>query len=314
MVSGSGSQLGTAAGALGTISAPARPQPQDQNDLGRLVVTCPDRPGIVAAVSKVLFEQGANIVHADQHSTAQGAGQFYMRVEISLPDLESRAPALEAAMVPVARTFGMEWRLAYAARPKRLAIFVSRAEHALLELLWAHRAGDLRAELALVISNHPTHEETVRRAGIPYYHIPMDASRKAEIEEQELRLLQEYRVDAVVLARYMQVLSPSFLAHYPARIINIHHSFLPAFVGANPYAAAHLRGVKLIGATAHYVTEELDAGPIIEQDLQRVDHRHTVDDLRRLGRYIERVVLARAVAWHCDDRVLLDGNKTIVFA
>jgi formyltetrahydrofolate deformylase len=304
----------SAAGALGTIPAPARPQPQDQRDLGRLVVTCPDRPGIVAAVSKVLYEQGANIVHADQHSTAQGAGQFYLRVEIRLPDLESEAPALEAAMQPVARTFGMEWRLAYAARPKRLAIFVSRAEHALLELLWAHRAGDLHADLALVISNHATHEETVRRAGIPYFHIPMDANRKAEIEEQELRLLEDYRVDAVVLARYMQVLSPTFLRQYPARIINIHHSFLPAFVGANPYAAAHLRGVKLIGATAHYVTEELDAGPIIEQDLQRVDHRHTVDDLRRLGRYIERVVLARAVAWHCDDRVLLDGNKTIVFA
>jgi formyltetrahydrofolate deformylase len=278
------------------------------------VVTCPDRPGIVAAVSRVLYEQGANIIHADQHSTAQGAGQFYLRVELHLPNLEAGAPALEAAMRPVAGAFGMEWRLAFAARPKRVAIFVSRAEHALLELLWAHRAGDLRADLALVISNHPTHQETVNRAGIPYFHIPIEPSRKAEAEDRELRLLEEYQVDTVVLARYMQVLSPEFLRHYPARIINIHHSFLPAFVGANPYAAAHLRGVKLIGATAHYVTEELDAGPIIEQDLQRVDHRHTVDDLRHLGRYIERVVLARAVAWHVDDRVLLDGNKTIVFA
>jgi formyltetrahydrofolate deformylase len=282
--------------------------------MGRLVVSCPDRPGIVAAVSRVLFEHGANIVHADQHSTAQGAGQFYLRMEISLPDFDAQAPALEAAMQPVAETFGMEWRLASAARPKRLAIFVSRAEHALLELLWAHRAGDLRADLALIISNHPTHEQTARLAGIPYYHIPVTADRKVEAEEQQLRLLQEYRVDAVVLARYMQVLSPAFLEQYPARIINIHHSFLPAFVGANPYAAAHIRGVKLIGATAHYVTEDLDAGPIIEQDLQRVDHRHSVDDLRRLGRYIERVVLARAVAWHVDDRVLLDGNKSIVFA
>ena len=286
----------------------------NQRDLGRLVVTCPDRPGIVAAISRVLFEQGANIVHADQHSTAQGSGQFYMRVELHLPDLEARSGALEAALRPVARAFGMEWRLAYASRPKRLAIFVSRAEHALLELLWAHRAGDLRADLALVISNHPTHDDTVTRAGIPYFHVPIEPDRKAEAEERQLRLLEEYRVDTVVLARYMQILSPAFLGQYPARIINIHHSFLPAFVGANPYAAAHERGVKLIGATAHYVTEELDAGPIIEQDLQRVDHRHTVDDLRRLGRYIERVVLARAVAWHVDDRVLLDGNKTIVFA
>ena len=292
----------------------AKPRGPDDRDLGRLVVTCPDRPGIVAAISRVLYEQGANIVHADQHSTAQGSGQFYLRVELRLPDLEARAPALEAALRPVAGAFEMAWRLAFASRPKRLAIFVSRAEHALLELLWAERAGDLRAELALVISNHPTHEETVTRAGIPYFHVPIDRARKAEAEERELRLLEEYRVDAVVLARYMQVLSPAFLERYPARIINIHHSFLPAFVGANPYAAAHERGVKLIGATAHYVTEELDAGPIIEQDLQRVDHRHTVDDLRRLGRYIERVVLARAVAWHVEDRVLLDGNKTIVFA
>jgi formyltetrahydrofolate deformylase len=286
----------------------------DQRDLGRLVVKCPDRPGIVAALSRVLFEQGANIVHADQHSTAQGSGQFYMRIELHLPDLKSRAEALEAALRPVAGAFGMEWRLSYTAHPKRLAIFVSRAEHALLELLWAHRAGDIRAQIPLVISNHPTHEDTVTRAGIPYFHIPMDRDRKAEAEERQLRLLEEYDVDTVVLARYMQVLSPTFLEHYPARIINIHHSFLPAFIGANPYAAAHERGVKLIGATAHYVTEELDAGPIIEQDLQRVDHRHSADDLRRLGRYIERVVLARAVAWHVEDRVLLDGNKTIVFA
>ncbi len=208
----------------------------------------------------------------------------------------------------------MEWRVAYAARPKRLAIFVSRAEHALLELLWAQRAGDLRADLALVISNHPTHRETANRAGIPYFHVPVEPERKAQAEEHQLRLLEDHRVDAVVLARYMQVLSPSFLEQYPARIINIHHSFLPAFAGANPYAAAHERGVKLIGATAHYVSEELDAGPIIDQDVQRVDHRHSADDLRRMGRYIERVVLARAVSWHVDDRVLLDGNKTIVFA
>jgi formyltetrahydrofolate deformylase len=318
-VPGTGREIPTAAAssagvAVGPDRAVSATRLQDQRDLGRLVITCPDRPGIVAAVSRVLFDQGANIVHADQHSTAQGAGQFYMRIEFRLPDLETRGPALEAALRPVAGAFGMEWRLAYAARPKRLAIFVSRAEHALLELLWAQRAGDLRAELALVISNHPTHRETVNRAGIPYFHVPVEPDRKTWAEEHQLRLLEDHRVDAVVLARYMQVLSPAFLERYPARIINIHHSFLPAFVGANPYAAAHERGVKLIGATAHYVSEELDAGPIIEQDVQRVDHRHSADDLRRMGRYIERVVLARAVSWHVDDRVLLDGNKTIVFA
>ncbi len=300
--------------AVGPGSATQAARAPDQRDLGRLIITCPDRPGIVAATSRVLFEQGANIVHADQHSTALGTGQFYMRVEFRLPELQARSLALEAALRPVAAEFGMEWRLAYVAQPKRLAIFVSRAEHALLELLWAHRAGDLRADLALVVSNHPTHQETVERAGIPYYHVPVSPERKAEAEAEQLRLLAEYQVDTVVLARYMQVLSPRFLEQYPARIINIHHSFLPAFVGANPYAAAHERGVKLIGATAHYVSEELDAGPIIEQDVQRVDHRHSAEDLRHLGRYIERVVLARAVAWHVDDRVLLDGNKTIVFA
>jgi formyltetrahydrofolate deformylase len=308
------SPLASGDAALGPVQVASAIRTQDQRDIGRLVITCPDRPGIVAAISRLLFDQGANIVHADQHSTAQGAGQFYMRVEFRLPDLETRGAALEAALRPVAGAFGMEWRLGYAARPKRLAIFVSRAEHALLELLWAQRAGDLRAELALVISNHPTHRETVNRAGIPYFHVPVEPERKAQAEEHQLRLLEDHRVDAVVLARYMQVLSPSFLKQYPARIINIHHSFLPAFVGANPYAAAHERGVKLIGATAHYVSEELDAGPIIEQDVQRVDHRHSADDLRRMGRYIERVVLARAVSWHVDDRVLLDGNKTIVFA
>jgi formyltetrahydrofolate deformylase len=207
----------------------------------------------------------------------------------------------------------MQWRITNAAQKKRLAVFVSRAEHALLELLWQHRAGDLSADIVVVVSNHPTHKALVERQGIPYVHIPVTSRTKSEAEAEQLRILSEYNVDAVVLARYMQVLSPTFLQHYPARIINIHHSFLPAFVGANPYQAAYDRGVKLIGATAHYVTEELDAGPIIEQDVLRIDHRQDVDDLRRLGRYIERVVLARAVGWHVEDRVLLHGNKTIVF-
>jgi formyltetrahydrofolate deformylase len=282
-----------------------------QQDVGRLLISCPDRPGIVAAVSQFLFEHGANIINSDQHSTEQGAGTFFMRIEFGLAGLDSD---LEHDFRAIAERFAMQWRLSYAGRPKRLAIFVSRQNHALLELLWQRAAGDLRADIVVVISNHTNNEALVADAGIPFHHVPMSAVLKPRAEAEELRLLREYRVDTIVLARYMQVLSSEFLARYPAAIINIHHSFLPAFVGANPYEAAYIRGVKLIGATAHYVSEELDAGPIIDQDVRRVDHRHGPEDLRRMGRYIERVVLARAVTWHVEDRVLLHGNKTIVFS
>jgi formyltetrahydrofolate deformylase len=280
-------------------------------DIGRLLISCPDRPGIVAAVSEFLFEHGANIIHSDQHSTEQGQGTFFMRIEFALPGLDR---SVEAAFAPIASRFAMNSRFSYAAQRKRLAIFVSRQDHALVELLWQRTAGDLQADIVAVISNHTNTAARVSEAGIPFHHVPMSAELKPQAEARELELLAEYRVDTIVLARYMQVLSSEFLTKYPAAIINIHHSFLPAFVGANPYQAAYTRGVKLIGATAHYVSEELDAGPIIEQAVQRVDHRHGPDDLRRLGRYIERVVLARAVAWHVEDRVLLHGNKTIVFA
>jgi formyltetrahydrofolate deformylase len=283
------------------------------DDVGRLLISCPDRPGVVAAVSHFLFDRGANIIHSDQHSTERGRGTFLMRTEFQLRDLEQQQADLEQAFKAIAGRFNMDWRLARAAHKKRLAIFVSRAEHALLELLWQHRAGDLAADIVVVVSNHPTHADLVHGQGVPYVHIPVTATTKEAAEAEQLRILADYQVDAVVLARYMQVLSAKFLEHYPARIINIHHSFLPAFVGANPYQAAYDRGVKLIGATAHYVTQDLDAGPIIEQDVHRIDHRHDPDDLRRMGRYIERVVLARAVGWHVEDRVLLHGNKTIVF-
>jgi formyltetrahydrofolate deformylase len=282
-------------------------------DIGRLLISCPDRPGVVAAVSHFLFDRGANIINSNQHSTEQGEGTFFMRTEFRLQDLATTSQDLEQAFKPIAGRFGMQWRLAYAARPKRLAVFVSRADHALLELLWQHQAGDLAAEIVLVVSNHTNNAELVRRQGIPFFHVPITPETKPAAEALELRLLAEHQVDTVVLARYMQVLSNDFLSQYPARIINIHHGFLPAFVGSNPYQAAYDRGVKLIGATAHYVTEDLDAGPIIEQDVLRIDHRHNTEDLRRLGRYIERVVLARAVGWHVEDRVLLHGSKTIVF-
>jgi formyltetrahydrofolate deformylase len=289
------------------------PLPNSHQETGRLLISCPDRPGIVAAVSRYLFERGANVIHSDQHSTDPTGGTFFMRVEFQLPELEKKGAELEEGFAAVAATFGMNWRLAYAGRVKRLAIFVSKGEHALFELLWRRRSGDLRAEIVMVISNHPHLQEAVSRWGIPFHHFPIDPNQKREVEEQQIALMQG-KVDAVVLARYMQIITPDFIQHYPDRIINIHHSFLPAFVGADPYARAYERGVKLIGATSHYVTTDLDAGPIIEQDVERVDHRHSVDDLKRIGRYIERVVLARAVGWHVDDRILVHGNKTVVFS
>jgi formyltetrahydrofolate deformylase len=282
-------------------------------DIGRLLISCRDRPGVVAAVSHFLFDHGANIIHSDQHSTERGEGVLFMRTEFRMEDLGSRGPLLEQDFKAVAGRFGMEWRLSYVSRRKRLGVFVSRADHALLELLWQQTAGDLPADIVVVVSNHTNNQDLAQRHGIPFFHVPITREIKPAAEAEEHRILAEYNVDLVVLARYMQVLSADFLNRYPARIINIHHGFLPAFVGANPYQAAYDRGVKLIGATAHYVTEDLDAGPIIEQDVLRIDHSNDTDDLRRLGRYIERVVLARAVGWHVEDRVLLHGNKTIVF-
>jgi formyltetrahydrofolate deformylase len=280
---------------------------------GRLVVTCPDRPGIVAAISRFLFEAGANIVHSDQHSTDPEGGRFFLRVEFDLPDLTNRLAGLEASLAPIAASYEMDARFALAAVPKRLAIFVSKEEHCLLELLWQWRAGDLQATIACVVSNHPDLDALVAPWGIPFHVFSVERANKAETELRQLALL-EGQVDAVILARYMQILSPDFVARWRDRLINIHHSFLPAFVGAKPYHQAYERGVKLIGATAHYVTEELDAGPIIEQDVYRVDHRDDERDLRRIGRHVERTVLARAVTWHVEDRVLVHGNKTVVFA
>ena len=282
---------------------------------GRLLIACPDRPGIIAAVSAFLFERGANIVHSDQHSADPEGGRFFLRVEFDLPDLPARLPDLEREFAAlVAAPFAMRWRFAPAARRKRLAVFVSREEHCLLEMLWQQRAGDLPAEIVLVVSNHPTLAPVVEPWGIPFHHVPVTPESRAEAEERQGALLAECGADAVVLARYMQIVTPRLIAPWRDRIINIHHGFLPAFVGAKPYDQAHARGVKMIGATAHYVTEDLDAGPIIEQDVRRVDHRHDVEDLRRLVRQIERTVLARAVAWHVEDRVIVEGNKTVVFA
>ena len=284
----------------------------DRADVARLLVACPDRHGIVAAVSACLAGAGANIVNSDQHSTDPEGGKFFLRMEFHLEGLAERRRLLEAGFSAVADEFGMEWRIAPVAQRKRVALFASRHEHCLLDLLWRWRRHELDMDVACVVSNHPDLEPEVRAFGVPYDHIPVTAGTKAEAEERTLDLLRG-EIDLVVLARYMQVLSGDFLERVGAPVINIHHSFLPAFAGPGPYARAHERGVKLIGATAHYATEDLDEGPIIEQDVTRVSHRHTPDELASIGRDIERVVLARAVRWHVDDRVLVDGNRTIVF-
>jgi formyltetrahydrofolate deformylase len=277
-----------------------------------LLVHCPDRRGIVAALAQLLYGHGANILDADQH-TDQTAGQFFQRIRFDLGEMHTDRVSLETAIREAAERFAMSWRLAWAGERKRVAIFVSRYDHCLFDLLWRRRAGELPCEIPLVVSNHPDLEGVATQFGVPFRVVPITKDTKAEQERRELELLRAERIDLVVLARYMQVLSGDFVGSFPGRIINIHHSFLPAFMGGRPYHQAAERGVKLIGATAHYATTDLDEGPIIEQDVIRTSHRDSVDDLVRKGRDVERVVLARAVRWHLEDRILVYGNKTVVF-
>jgi formyltetrahydrofolate deformylase len=279
-------------------------------DAARLLIACPDRPGIVAAVAGALRDEGANITHSAQYSTDPEGGRFFMRVQFHLPTLD--AAFSERFATRVAEPFGMSWSLSEVARPKRLALLVSRYDHCLVDLLWRWRRGELRADLGVVVSNHEDLRTVVEGFGIEYVHVPVEPGRKAEAEQAMLAVLAG-RFDLIVLARYMQILSGDFLREAGAPVINIHHSFLPAFAGADPYRRAKERGVKLIGATAHYVTEELDAGPIITQDVLRVSHEDSVDELARTGEDVERLVLARAVRLHLDDRVLVDGATTVVF-
>jgi formyltetrahydrofolate deformylase len=282
-------------------------------DVGRLLLHCADRPGLVAAVSAFLAKAGANIVSLDQHSTQQSGGIFMQRTIFHLPGLSTSRDALERDFADqVASKFGMDFTLTEADRPKRVAIMASTADHCLLDLLWRNRRGELDMSVAMVISNHTDLADQVRPFGVPFVHVPATKDIRAQAEQRQLEMLRD-DIDLVVLARYMQILSPHFLAEVGCPLINIHHSFLPAFVGAEPYRRAKERGVKLIGATAHYVTESLDEGPIIEQDVVRVDHRHNVRDLIRLGADVERAVLSRAVLWHCEDRIIRNGNQTIVF-
>lgn len=290
----------------------ADPRDPQFTDVGRLVVRCPDRPGIVAVLSGLLAEVGANIIDSQQHSSDPSGGTFTLRLEFYLAGLADRRADLERRLGALAGEWQLVWRLTEACHRPRVAVFVSKADHVLQELIYRVRAGDLRADIVAVLSNHRDLEPVARAAGIPFHHVPVTPETKDAAEARALELIGD--VDLVVLARYMQIVSADFCNRFPERLINIHHSFLPAFVGANPYQAAHDRGVKLIGATAHYVTPELDAGPIIEQEVARVDHRATVEDMRRVGRYVERQVLAQAVTWHVEDRVIVEGPRTIVFA
>ena len=290
-------------------------------DSAVLLIDCPDQKGLVARVSSLLYRHGANILHADQHQDHE-LGLFFMRVEWGLGpadgSLSSAAEkfdlaAFEAEFATLARELGMRWQLTSGERRPRIALFCSQYLHCMADLLYRWRAGELECEIPLIISNHREVETLAAFYGVPFEHVPMTAEKRAEAERRQLELLARHEIELVVLARYMQILSPGFIARYPAAIINVHHSFLPAFTGAKPYHAAHQRGVKLIGATSHYVTEALDDGPIIEQDVARVSHRDQVEDLVARGRDLERLVLSRAVRWHLDRRILCYGNKTVVF-
>jgi formyltetrahydrofolate deformylase len=275
----------------------------------RLLLACPDRPGLIATVSGFLAEAGLNIVDVDQHST--GEGRFFIRMVFDSLPPSQREELARRFDEQVATPFEMDYRFSESGRRKRVAIMVSREDHCLSDLLWRWRNGELGGELVAVVSNHADHAAQVTSLGLPFHHVPVDPADREAAERRALELIGE--VDLLVLARYMQILSADFLRQLGTPAINIHHSFLPAFVGADPYRRAHERGVKLIGATAHYVTADLDAGPIIDQDVTRVSHRDEVEDLVRIGRDAERLVLARAVMAHLDDRVLLDGDRTIVF-
>jgi formyltetrahydrofolate deformylase len=291
------------------------------SDTAVLLIDCPDRKGLVARVAGLLYEHGANILHADQHQD-HDLGLFFMRVEWGLADggpdeshLKSAfdLERFQTAFSRLASQLDMRWTLSVTTHKPRVALFCSQYLHCVADLLHRWRAGELVCEIPLIVSNHRDVERLASFYDIPFEHIPIAASTREESETRQLDLLEKEKIDLIVLARYMQILSPDFVARYPAAIINVHHSFLPAFTGARPYHAAHARGVKLIGATSHYVTEVLDDGPIIEQDVARISHRDQVEDLVARGRDLERLVLSRAVRWHLDRRILCYGNKTVVF-
>ena len=277
-----------------------------------LLISCPDRKGLVATIAEFLYRHNANILHADQHQDSEN-GLFLMRMEWDLDDFDLDPADFKLHFDPIAQQFEMQWHLALSSYRPRVAIFVSRYDHCLADLLYRHQAGELHCDIPLIIGNHADTKWLAETYRIPFQHIEVLKDAKAEAEKDQLALLRHHHIDLIVLARYMQVLSPEFIRHYPNRIINIHHSFLPAFHGAKPYHRAFERGVKLIGATSHYVTEILDDGPIIEQDVARISHRDALEDLIHKGADLEKIVLSRAVRWHIENRVLLYANKTVVF-
>lgn len=277
-----------------------------------LLITCPDTRGIVAAIADFLHQHNANILHADQHQDAEN-NLFLMRVEWDLAGFRLDDASFNQAFAPIATQFNMQWQLKRSQHKTRVAIMVSQYDHCLADLLHRHKSGELACEIPLVISNHRDVEKLVQFYGIDFHYIEVNKTNKQAAETAQFKLFDDYQIDLIVLARYMQILSPDFVSRYPQRIINIHHSFLPAFVGARPYHRAFERGVKLIGATSHYVTEVLDEGPIIEQGIDRISHRDQVEDLIQKGRDLERVVLSKAVRWHIENRILLYANKTVIF-
>ena len=285
----------------------------DVQNRARILVKCPDKPGIVAVLSTFLHKYEANIIESNQYSSDPENGTFFIRIEYHCENLVTKRDVMEQEFTQIAKDFEMTYSFHYSAIRQRAAIYVSKETHCLMELLWEWQNGDLDMEIAVVISNSEEARPIVEALGIPYYYIPANKEIREQVEAQQIRLMEEFRVDLLILARYMQILTPNFVSHFENRIINIHHSFLPAFIGADPYSRAFARGVKLIGATSHYVTNDLDEGPIIEQDVERVDHRDDVPTLKKIGRKIERRVLARAVKWHLENRILVEGNKTIVF-
>lgn len=279
----------------------------------RLVISCPDQVGIVAAVAQYIADKGATIVEANHHTDASN-GWFFMRHEILASSLQEDLAEFEAGFAPIADKFQMEWFISDTAKPKKIALFASKESHCLADLLHRWHENELPGEIVCVIANHDDLRSMVEWYNVPFHHVPVTPDTKPKAFAQTEALVQQYGADLIVLARYMQILPPQMCADFSGRVINIHHSFLPSFVGARPYHQANERGVKLIGATCHYVTEVLDAGPIIEQDVIRVNHTHSIDDMKRLGRDVEKTVLARGLRYHLEDRVLIHGNKTVVFA
>ena len=277
-----------------------------------LLISCPDRKGEVATIADFVYRHNGNILHADEHGDEE-SGLFLMRVEFDAKDFDINLSDFGKHFAPIAETFAMNWRLAQSSQRPWMIVFVSKYDHCLVDLLYRHQSGELACDIPLIISNHPDTQPIADFYRIPFAVIPVTKENKSQAETQTCSLLDKYRPHFIVLARYMQILSNEFVSRYPRRIINIHHSFLPAFIGGRPYHQAFERGVKLIGATSHYVTQELDDGPIIEQDVVRVSHRDTVEDLIRKGRDLEKIVLSRAVRLHVENRVLVYGNKTVVF-